>query len=49
MCHGNAAFNLLARAEDEQQALLYYVGLPTFDALRDDPRFSALLARLEMA
>jgi serine/threonine protein kinase len=45
----DAAFSLLARAEDEQQALLYYVGLPTFDALRDDPRFSALLARLEMA
>ena len=45
----DAAFNLLARAEDEQQALLYYVGLPTFDALRDDPRFSALLVRLEMA
>jgi hypothetical protein len=45
----DAAFNLLARAEDEQQALLYYVGLPTFDALRDEPRFSALLVRLEMA
>jgi hypothetical protein len=44
----DAAFSLLARAEEEQQALLYYVGLPTFDALRDDPRFSALLVRLEM-
>lgn len=43
------ALNLLARAEEEQQALLYYVGLPTFDALRADPKFSALLVRLGMA
>lgn len=44
----DAAFDVLARAEDEQQALLYYTGLPAFDALRADPRFAALLVRLDL-
>ena len=44
----DAAFELLARAEDEHQALLYYTGLPAFDTLRDDPRFAALLVRLDL-
>ena len=38
----DAAFELLARAEEECQALLYYTGLPGFDPLRADPRFGAL-------
>ena len=44
----DAAFDVLARAEDEHQALLYYTGLPAFDALRGDPRFAALLTRLDL-
>ncbi len=42
----DAAFEVLARAEDEYQAPLYYTGLPGFDSLRPDPRFGALLERL---
>jgi TolB-like protein/Tfp pilus assembly protein PilF len=42
----DAAFEALARAEEEYQALLYYTGLPGFDSLRADPRFGALLERL---
>ncbi len=42
----DAAFEVLARAEDEYQAFLYYTGLPGFDPLRADPRFAALLERL---
>jgi serine/threonine-protein kinase len=42
------AFEVLARAEDEYQAFLYYTGLPGFDPLRADPRFAALLSRLEL-
>ena len=44
----DAAFEVLARAEDECQAFLYYTGLPVFDPLRADPRFAALLARLKL-
>jgi eukaryotic-like serine/threonine-protein kinase len=44
----DAAFDLLSQAEEEQQALLYYTGLPAFDTLRDDPRFAALLVRLDL-
>ena len=44
----DAAFDVLARAEDEQQALLYYTGLPAFDVLRADPRFASLLVRLDL-
>jgi TolB-like protein/Tfp pilus assembly protein PilF len=42
----DAAFEVLTRAEEECQANLYFTGFPVFDALRDDPRFAALLARL---
>ena len=35
-----AAFDVLARAEDERQAFLYYAGFPGFDPLRGDPRAS---------
>jgi tetratricopeptide (TPR) repeat protein len=42
----DAAFELLARAEDEYQASLYYTGWPGFDPLRADPRFGSLLERL---
>jgi TolB-like protein/Flp pilus assembly protein TadD len=41
-----AAFQVLSRAEDEHQAILYYTGLPGFDPLRADPRFKGLLGRL---
>ena len=42
----NAAFDVLARAEDERQPYLPFTGLPGFDPLRADPRFGALLERL---
>jgi serine/threonine-protein kinase len=42
----DAAFDVLARAEEECQANLYFTGLPVFDPLRADPRFAALLGRL---
>ncbi len=42
----DAAFDVLARAEEEGQAFLYFTGFPTFDPLRTDPRFGALLVRL---
>jgi TolB-like protein/Tfp pilus assembly protein PilF len=42
----DAAFEALARAEEEYQAMLYYTGLPGFDSLRADPRFGALMERL---
>ena len=42
----DAAFEVLARAEDENQLWLYYTGLPGFDSLRADQRFDALVERL---
>jgi serine/threonine-protein kinase len=42
------AFEVLARAEEEHQGLLSYTGLAGFDPLRSDPRFAALMRRLEL-
>ena len=44
----DAAFEVVARAEEECLAYLYFTGLPGFDPLRADPRFDALLERLEL-
>jgi tetratricopeptide (TPR) repeat protein len=44
----DAAFEAIARAEDELHPLLYYTGLPGFDPVRADPRFAALMKRLEL-
>jgi len=43
------AFEVLARAEEEYQGIVSYTGLPGFDPLRADPRFDALLRRLELS
>jgi TolB-like protein/Tfp pilus assembly protein PilF len=40
------AWEVLGRAEEEHQAILYFAGMPPFDPLRADPRFDALLERL---
>ncbi len=45
----DGAFEVLARAEEEYQGLLYYTGMPGCDPLRSDPRFTALLRRLELS
>ena len=42
----DAAFEVLVRAENENQLWLYYTGLPGFDPLRADQRFDALVERL---
>jgi TolB-like protein/Flp pilus assembly protein TadD len=44
--HKDEAFSLLARAQDELQAYVLYLGMPGFDTLRDDPRFEELTRRL---
>jgi serine/threonine-protein kinase len=44
----DAAFEVVARAEEEHLAYLYFTGHPGFDPLRPDPRFAALLSRLEL-
>jgi Tfp pilus assembly protein PilF len=40
------AFEVVARAEGEHLAYLYFTGLPGFDPLRADPRFEDLRERL---
>ncbi|MGH9443534.1 MAG: tetratricopeptide repeat protein [Thermoanaerobaculia bacterium] len=42
----DAAFEVVARAEDEHVAYVYFTGLPGFDPIRGDPRFAALEKRL---
>jgi Flp pilus assembly protein TadD len=42
----DAAFEVVARAEEECLGYLYFTGLPGFDPLRADPRFGALMERL---
>jgi tetratricopeptide (TPR) repeat protein len=42
----DAAFDVMARAEEECVAYLYFTGLPGFDPLRTDQRFHAFLERL---
>lgn len=44
----DAAFDLLAQAQDEFQAYALYLGMPGFDTLRDDPRFEELTRRLHL-
>ncbi|HEX7253744.1 MAG TPA: tetratricopeptide repeat protein, partial [Thermoanaerobaculia bacterium] len=43
------AFEVVARADEERHAYLYFTGLPGFDPLRTDSRFAALLRRLELS
>jgi TolB-like protein/Tfp pilus assembly protein PilF len=45
----DAAFDVVARAEEECLAYLYFTGLPGFDSLRGDARFAALEERLGLA
>jgi TolB-like protein/Flp pilus assembly protein TadD len=40
------AWEVLDRAEEESQAILYFAGMAPFDPLRSDPRFDAFLERL---
>ncbi len=45
----DAAFEVLAKAEKEGQVFLYFHGWPTFDPMREDPRFAALVHRLGLS
>jgi len=44
-----AAWEVLRRAAEESQAMLYLAGMPSFDPLRTDPRMAALLERLGLS
>ena len=43
-----AAWDVLERAEKEGQPFLGFLGLPSFDPFRADPRFDAMLERLAL-
>ncbi len=45
----DTAFTVLVRAEEEGQLFLYFHGWPTFDPMRQDPRFPALVDRLGLS
>lgn len=45
----DGAFEVLGRAENERQLYVCFTGLPGFDTLRSDARFSALLERLGLS
>jgi tetratricopeptide (TPR) repeat protein len=42
----DAAFEVVERADEERLAYLYFTGVPGFDSIRADPRFTALLTKL---
>jgi tetratricopeptide (TPR) repeat protein len=42
----DSAFEVFARAEEQNQLWLYYTGLPGFDSVRTDPRFAGQCSRL---
>jgi serine/threonine-protein kinase len=44
----DTAFEVVARAEEDCLAYLYFTGLPGFDPLRGDPRFKEMLKRLNL-
>ncbi|MGH9947761.1 MAG: tetratricopeptide repeat protein [Pyrinomonadaceae bacterium] len=43
-----SAFVSLTRAVDEYSPMTYYLGLPCYDRLRDDPRFSELRKQMNL-
>jgi TolB-like protein len=42
----DGAWEVVSQAEEEQQGILYFAGMPLFDSLRADSRFAGLVERL---